>query len=70
VDGRKNTDEVMWICSNGGQVFYPDPCHSKVHNPTAFDLPASWAYDNGYLRRLDSKYRPKKKSPKKWKIDK
>lgn len=33
---------VIWIC---------DDCHAHVHNPTAFKLPADWAYKNGYLSR-------------------
>jgi len=70
IDGRRNTDRVIWVCSNGGKVFYNDPCHQKIHNPTSFGLPSSWAYDNGYLTRLDSEYRPKKSSPKKWKLKK
>lgn len=70
IDGRKNTDRVIWVCSNGGKVFYKDPCHQKIHTPTAFGLPSSWAYDNGYLTRLDGEYRPKKKGSKKWKINK
>jgi len=71
IDGRKNTGEVIWVCSNGKtNVLYPDACHQKIHNPTAFGLPSTWAYDNGYLRRLDSKYRPKKKGNKKWQIKK
>lgn len=70
IDGRKNTEEVIWVCSNGGKVFYTDPCHQKIHNPVSFGLPSSWAYDNGYLRRLDGEYRPKKSKPSKWKIRK
>lgn len=70
LDGRRNTDEVIWVCSNGGEVFYEDPCHGKIHNPIAFGLPSDWGYENGYLRRLDNEYRPKKKSPNKWKIRK
>lgn len=70
IDGRKNTDDVIWVCSNGNGVLYTDACHQKIHNPTAFGLPSSWAYDNGYLRRLDSEYRPKKKDHKKWKLKK
>jgi hypothetical protein len=70
IDGRRNTDEVIWICSNGGKVFYTDPCHQKVHNPKSFGLPPTWAYDNGYLRRLDGEYRKKKRNPKKWQINK
>lgn len=72
VDGRRNTDEIIHVCSNGnpGGVVYPDACHSKIHNPTAFGLDPSWAYDNGYLRRLDGEYRPKKKPASKWKLKK
>jgi len=68
--GSENGDEVIWVCSNGGKVFYKDPCHQKIHTPTAFGLASSWAYDNGYLRRLDSRYKKKRSSPKKWKINK
>ena len=70
IDRRKNTDKVIWVCSNGGKVFYEDPCHQKIHTPTAFGLSSSWAYDNGYLTRLDGEYRPKKKGSKKWRISK
>ena len=30
-------------------IWVDDVCHSKIHNPLSFGLPASWAYDNGYL---------------------
>lgn len=71
IDGRKNSNRVIWVCDNKkDQVLYNDPCHKKIHNPTAFKLPVSWAYDNGYLNRLDAVYRPKKKSAKKWKLKK
>jgi hypothetical protein len=68
--GSENGDEVIWVCSNGGIVFYEDPCHQKIHNPVSFGLPSSWAYDNGYLKRLDSRYKKKKSSSRKWKINK
>lgn len=44
--GRRNS-KVIWIC---------DLCHAKVHNPTAYKLPSSWAYDNGYLVRHNFSY--------------
>lgn len=65
--GRENSDEVILVCSNGGPVFYQDPCHQKIHSPTAFGLPASWSYDNGYLKRIDSEYRPKPRKKRKLK---
>lgn len=64
VFGRKNNESsIIWVCSNGGDVFYTDPCHAKIHNPSAFGLSADWSYDNGYLQRMDSVYRrrPRKK---------
>jgi hypothetical protein len=71
IDGRKNTDRIIWVCSNKrDEILYTDPCHMKIHDPTAFKLPADWAYKNGYLVKLDSVYRPKKKSAKKWKLKK
>lgn len=52
LDLRKNSDEIIWICSNmPDRLLYSDACHSKVHNPISFNLPSSWAYDNGYLRK-------------------
>ncbi len=68
--GRRTADDVIWVCSNGNPagVLYTEACHQRIHNPTAFGLPSSWAYDNGYLQRTDSKYRPKKSKPSKWKL--
>lgn len=45
--GREYSDLCIWVCPGtiGGK------CHDKIHNPTAFGLPASWAYDNFYLLR-------------------
>ena len=71
IDRRKNTDRVIWVCTNKeDMVIYIDPCHMKIHNPVAFGLPSSWAYDNGYMVRLDSAYRPKKGKENKWKLKK
>ena len=80
--GRKNSELSILICSNGGPVVYNNSCHDQIHNPTAFGLPASWAYDNGYLIRADAKFNKKigktskheihqKKSPaSKWRLKK
>lgn len=52
IGGRRYDDRAIWLC---------DLCHKKVHNPTAYGLPATWAYDNGYLiRRSDSMLKEKK----------
>ena len=52
---RRGTDRVVWIC---------DKCHSWVHsNPLL-------AKEVGLYNDVDGVYRPKKKSPKKWKLKK
>lgn len=70
IDGRRYSDEVIDVCTNGGEVFYTDPCHAKIHNPIAFGLPSTWAYDNGYLRRHTNIMKEKKVNSKKWAIEK
>jgi hypothetical protein len=52
VGGRRYDDRAIWVCNL---------CHQKIHNPTSFDLPSSWAYDNGYLlRRSNTMVKEKK----------
>lgn len=59
VSRRNNSDEVVWICSNGyASVLYPDSCHQWIH-----DNPAE-ARKEGYYKSFDTIYRkkPRKKT--------
>lgn len=53
IGGKTYDDRAIWVCYN---------CHQKIHNPTSFGLPASWAYDNYYLLRRNSTMAKEKKS--------
>lgn len=51
----KYDDRCIWVCNE---------CHQKIHNPRAFGLPSSWAYDNKYLLRWGDRMKKEKKIKK------
>jgi hypothetical protein len=59
---RANSDEVVWLCSNGGEVFYINPCHQFCHEHIAE------AIKEGFYKKTDAVYRPHKR--KKWVLTK
>lgn len=63
---RDNSDEVVWVCSNGNPmgVLYIDSCHYWIHHNIAK------AKKEGYYVEMDGEYRPKKSSPSKWRLKK
>lgn len=50
----RGNSKVIWVCVFDGKR---PGCHEKIHNPTSFGLPATWAYDNGYLKKLNIRYK-------------
>lgn len=62
---RQNSDEVVWICSNGyTNVVYPDACHQWIEDHI------KEAKAEGYYKEIDGVYRKKSSSPSKWIIKK
>ena len=66
IDRKQNSDDVVWICSNGNPVgiVYTDACHALM------DDKIEEMIEEGYYRHFDSIYRKKESSPNKWKLKK